>query len=597
MQNPPVQAAAPPGDAPQNAFAQNPLSQNPVLRGPLSQGPMPQVIENKQGRQLVHRVQNSNERVDMVSNSSLILAMDHNIPRLQVDNPDLLTLTPLSANQVQIHAKKNGITNVSLWDEQNRLYTVEVGIRADAKALSELLKEQFPGAAIKLQPTNSGVIIRGFVDRPEDVSKIISIAQDEYPKVVNNMRVGGTPQVILHVKVMEVSRTKLRQLGVDFSTLFNQGNSFFSSTAAGVGKLTGVSQVVAAGQTPITSTVGAGGNAPTVALGIVDQSSGFFLFISALQKNELLKVLAEPTLVTVSGRPAYFLSGGEMPIPIPQSLGTISIQFRKFGTQVDFVPIVLGNGRIRLEVRPKISEIDPTIGTTLNNTTVPGFRTREVDTAVELMAGQTLALAGLIQTEVQTTVQGVPYLMDVPYLGVPFRYTTDTVNEVELLIMVRPELAEPLDCDQVPRIGPGVSTTVPDNCGLYFHGYTEVPFDGDALGPQTPPPGAGNGFGPVETQPGEAIPAGRPVDQNSPQAGRDARAASPYATAGQRQSSQDGYVRGTDLGAPAGNVSVRRTPANPNNRANPQGRQFLPGANSNSEPPAFLGPTGYDVGN
>ena len=142
-------------------------------------------------------------------------------------------------------------------------------------------------------------------------------------------------------------------------------------------------------RTPITSTVATGGTTPTIALGIVDQSSGFFLFISALQKNQLLKVLAEPTLVTVSGRPAYFLSGGEMPIPIPQSLGTISIQFRKFGTQVDFVPIVLGNGRIRLEVRPKISEIDNTIGTTLNNTTVPGFRSREVDTGVEMMAGQT----------------------------------------------------------------------------------------------------------------------------------------------------------------------------------------------------------------
>ncbi len=517
--------------------------QNPAVRNPAPRGTTPQVIENKQARQVVHRVQETNERVDMTSNSSLILAMDRNIPRLQVDNPDLLTLTPLSANQVQIHAKKNGITNVSLWDERNRLYTVEVSIRPDARALEELLREQFPGAAIKLQPTNAGVILRGFVDRPEDVSKIVSIAQDEYPKVINNLRVGGTPQVILHVKVMEVSRTKLRQLGVDFNAIWNSGNSFFSSTAAGVGKLTGVSQVVGAGTQAITSTVGAGGNAPTVALGIVDQSSGFFLWVSALQRNQLLKVLAEPTLVTVSGRPAYFLSGGELPIPIPQSLGTISIQFRKFGTQVDFVPIVLGNGRIRLEVRPKISEIDPTIGTTLNNTTVPGFRTREVDTAVELMAGQTLALAGLIQTEVQSTVQGIPYLMDVPYLGVPFRYTTDTVNEVELLIMVRPELAEPLDCEQVPLVGPGTSTTVPDNCGLYFHQYMEVPVDGNALDPgRVMPPGMGapgGGYGMPEVQPGELIPPGQPVDPNSPAGG----GFSPSAGGGPRQVSPESYVR------------------------------------------------------
>ena len=511
----------------------------------------------------------------MVANSSLILAMDHNIPRLQVDNPELLTLTPLSANQVQIHAKKTGITNVSLWDEQNHLYSVEVAIRADAKVLAELLKEQFPGAAVKLQPTNAGVIISGFVDRPEDVAKIISIAQDEYPKVVNNMRVGGTPQVILHVKVMEVSRTKLRQLGVDFASVFNSGNSFFSSTAAGVGKLAGLPQVVGGATQAVTTTVGTGTTAPTVALGIVDQSSGFFLFISALQRNQLLKVLAEPTLVTVSGRPAYFLSGGEMPIPIPQSLGTISIQFRKFGTQVDFVPIVLGNGRIRLEVRPKISEIDPTIGTTLNNTTVPGFRSREVDTAVELMAGQTLALAGLIQTQIQSTVQGVPYLMDVPYLGVPFRFTTDTVNEIELLIMVRPELAEPLDCDQVPPIGPGMTTVEPDNCGLYFRGYTEVPFNGDALGPAGPGPGPGQGPGPgigpnggmspVEMSPGEQIPPGAPIDSILPPgSNRDARVTRPSARpVSTRPSSAAAIARGMDLnttadGAPAGQPRTPR---------------------------------------
>ena len=140
-----------------------------------------------------------------------------------------------------------------------------------------------------------------------------------------------------------------------------------------------------------------------------------------LQRNNILKVLAEPTLVTTSGRPAYFLSGGEMPIPVPQSLGTISIQFRKFGTQVDFVPIVLGSGRIHLEVRPKISEIDPTVSITLNGSTIPGFRTRECDTGVEMNAGQTLALAGL----------------------------TDTADESELLITVRAEVGEGMNREPV----------------------------------------------------------------------------------------------------------------------------------------------------
>ena len=178
--------------------------------------------------------------------------------------------------------------------------------------------------------------------------------------------------------------------------------------------------------TPITSLVTQTSTiAPTISLGVLNQfNNGFYGFIQLLQRNNILKVLAEPILVTTSGRPAYFLSGGELPIPVPQSLGTVSIQFRKFGTQVDFVPIVLGSGRIHLEVRPKISEIDPTVSITLNGTTIPGFRTRECDTGVEMNAGQTLALAGLIQTDVQMQIEGIPYLMDIPYLGLAFRRST-----------------------------------------------------------------------------------------------------------------------------------------------------------------------------
>ena len=275
-------------------------------------------------------------------------------------------------------------------------------------------------------------------------------------------------------------------------------------------------------QTPTTTIVNQLGQQSTIAVGLLNQSNnGFFGFIQMLQRNNILKVLAEPTLVTTSGRPAYFLSGGEMPIPVPQSLGTISIQFRKFGTQVDFVPIVLGSGRIHLEVRPKISEIDPTVSITLNGSTIPGFRTRECDTGVEMNAGQTLALAGLLQTDVQQQVQGIPYLMDIPYLGLAFRRSTETLEETELLIMVRPELAEGMNCEQVPPIGPGVSTMSPDDCGFYFKGYNEVP------APPMAPKGGPGGMGPMG--PGNVFPQGAVPD--SMEELPDAPAAKPRRTA------------------------------------------------------------------
>ena len=618
----------------------------PVCRPATAQQQQPEggrvnLVDNSD---LIHPIRSAQERVNMTVNSSIILMMEQNIPRVQVANPDLLTLTPLSARQVQVHAKKTGITKVTLWDEENHVFTVDISIYGDTRELTELLRAEFPGAAITVRPTAAGVVLGGFVDRADDVARIVTMAQDYYPKVINNIYVGGVPQVILHVKVMEVSRTKLRDAGVDFTEVFSAGSSFFSSSAAGISKLSTLPQVVAgpiggaAAATPITGVV-SGLTQPTISLGVLNQfNGGFFGFIQMLQRNNILKVLAEPTLVTTSGRPAYFLSGGEMPIPVPQSLGTISIQFRKFGTQVDFVPIVLGSGRIHLEVRPKISEIDPTVSITLNGSTIPGFRTRECDTGVEMNAGQTLALAGLLQTDVQHQLQGIPYLMDIPYLGLCFRRSTDTVEETELLITVCPELAEAMNCEQVPPIGPGVGTMVPDDCGFYFKGYNEVPSPqtpspggppGGAgpLGPGGPGPKGPGGIGPVgpggfgptgpggygPMGPGNGMPAGAVPDSmeevpSGPAKPRRPASKTPVAPGTEANTSAGQPVVGRALpprsdGIPARRVSTGPGGASPAprpnriNRPQPQSPAAAEDTKSLGEPPAFIGPQGYDVSN
>ncbi|HEY1783959.1 MAG TPA: pilus assembly protein N-terminal domain-containing protein [Pirellulales bacterium] len=610
------------------------LSAVPVCRLAAAQHPESRssLIDNSD---LIHPIRSDQERVNMTVNSSIILMMESNIPRVQVANPELLTLTPLSARQVQVHAKKTGMTKVTLWDEDNRVFSVDISIYGDTRELTELLQAEFPGAAITVRPTAAGVVLGGFVDRADDVNRIVTMAQDYYPKVINNIYVGGVPQVILHVKVMEVSRTKLRDAGIDFTDVFAQGNSFFSSSAAGITKLTTLPQVVAgasggvAAATPITSVVN-NLTSPTVSLGVLNQfNNGFYGFIQMLQRNNILKVLAEPTLVTTSGRPAYFLSGGEMPIPVPQSLGTISIQFRKFGTQVDFVPIVLGSGRIHLEVRPKISEIDPTVSITLNGSTIPGFRTRECDTGVEMNAGQTMALAGLLQTDIQSQVQGIPYLMDIPYLGLAFRRSTDTTEETELLIMVRPEIGEAMNCEQVPPVGPGVGTVIPDDCGYIFKGYNEVP------APPTPSPGGPGGMGSMGPGGGAMGPGGGPMgpaarpmgpgggpmgpDGGMPQgAVPDSMEELPNGAAKPRRPTvkaavppgNDGgpAVAGRPVAARADGTVARRVSTGPGgaspsprsnriNRSQPQIPAASVGTNPVGEPPGFIGQTGYDVSN
>ncbi|MBL8825368.1 MAG: pilus assembly protein N-terminal domain-containing protein [Planctomycetaceae bacterium] len=466
------------------AWSQEPAAPPP----PVTAGPQP----------LIHRVQAPNERLEMTANSSRIITLDQKIPDVQINNPDILKVTPISPNEIQLFAVKAGVTSVFLRTAENQIYTVDVIVYGDAQELTMLLRSQFPRSALTVVPLANSVIIGGYVDQPSHVNTIVRIAEDYYPNVINNINVGGSQQVLLKVKVYEVSRTKLRNLGVDFSA-FATGGQY---------AVTSVSQLLTAtGANPVAPAASGG---QTLTLGVVNAGSNFFGLVEALRQDQLAKILAEPTLVTVSGRPAFFNAGGEIPIPVPQSLGTVSIQYRPYGTQIDFVPIVLGGGQIRLEVRPRISELDPATGTTINGTFVNGIKVREIETGVEMLAGQTLALGGLVQERVEATRRGIPLIMDVPYLGVLFSRKREQVNEIELLITVTPEFAAAMDPCEVPGCLPGTFTTSPSDRQLYFKNHIEVP--------KLCPPGQDmpNVHGPHGAPVGEPMPA-QPLQPVPPQ--------------------------------------------------------------------------------
>jgi len=531
---------------------------------------------------VVQKITASNTKVEMTVNGSRILTMEQAIPRAQVANPDLLDFTVLSENQVQIHAKKAGLTTINLWDDKDEIHTVDVVILGDVRELDRLIRDQFPTAAVRLTPTSSSsLLLSGYVDRTDYVNRIVTIAQEYYPKVINNMIVGGSQQVLLHVRVMEVSRTNLKSLGFDFANFTDSG--FIASTASGIINADPTASLIRSAGSFGTNTV----SPPTVQFGVVSDNSAFLGFLEALKRENLLKVLAEPNLVTVSGRPATYLVGGEMPYPQPTGFGNISINFKPFGTQIDFVPIVLGNGGVRLEVRPQVSELDRTIGVSINGTTIPGFRERMVDTGVELKFGQTLAIAGLLQQRVEMEKRGLPYLMDVPYLGALFSRKVSTVNEIELLIVVRPELVEAMDPDQVPPCGPGANSMSPDDCDFYWRGYMEVP-----VRPQGPGPGHGHDGampGPEQVVPPSPTPSTEemPRAQAPPRRGRAVVVSDVPATP--RVANNTSRRGGT-----AQPVATR---ARANNPPNPQARRTPQGANSAGAPPGFIGPIGYDVRN
>jgi pilus assembly protein CpaC len=542
------------------------------------------------GQPLLFHVEGASQRLEMTVNSSRILTLPEKIPQAQVNNPELLELTPLSATQVQVHAKKAGVTQINLWDEDNEIRTIDVVIFGDAAELNMALRAVFPRASLRVIPLANSAIVTGYVDRPDDVSRVIQISQDYYPNIINSITVGGVQQVLLSVKVMEVSRTKLRALGFDFAQ-FSGGDSVIS-TVSGLIASSSNGQVVTSG-------------GETFALGFVDGNNAFFGVLEALRQNDLMKVLAEPKLVTVSGRPAFFNVGGEFPILVPQSLGTVSIEYKKFGTQVDFVPIVLGNGNIRLEVRPRVSEVDNTRSVQINNTTVPGLRVREIDTGAEMRAGQTLALAGLIQTRTEAQTRGLPWISEVPWIGVPFRRVQEQENEVELLIMVTPHLVEAMDPCEVPPCGPGLMTESPNDCELFGRAYIEVPRCGPGPdhypagpGPEVLPAGPAY-YGPQDgvdpaVEPTPPSPSGSEPTLPAPMS---SRAAPPRRTTKRLPSAaESGTATATDqppARKPAGGTSASQP--KPERRAKPAELRVRPATASAHRQPGFIGATGYDM--
>ena len=412
-----------------------------------------------QGPQVTFRVTGAASRMEMIEHTSRILTMEHKVPRVLVQNPEIVTATPISPTQVQISAQKPGVTHLNLWDEEGQVRTVDILISPDGRELEQLLAVEFPDAALRVRPLKNAVVVSGYVPSAQMVSRVQRIAEDYYPTVINNIVVGGVQTVLLHTKVIEVSRTKLQQCGVDWA----HATAGFNGVSSVTGLLT------SAGGALATS------GSETFAYTVVNGTKTLTSAIQFLQQKNLAKILAEPTLTTVSGRPASFQSGGEFPIPVPQQNGVTTLEFREFGTRVDYVPIVLGNGSIRLEVRPSVTEIDASRAVNVGGTTVPGLRTRWVDTAVEMKAGQTLALAGLIQTRTESFQRGIPILSDMPVIGVPFRRVSQETNEVEMLVMVTPEFVDGLDAHEVPHCLPGLNSIEPNCQELMCNSYLEVP--------------------------------------------------------------------------------------------------------------------------
>lgn len=383
------------------------------------------------------------------------------------------------------------------------------------QSLNDLIRKVSPDSKIEVIPANrNSVVVSGFVSKAEDVNTIINLVtnvvdptffnnqgnmnpapgisgvgqpqinqasvqntQTVSPRIINAIRVAGSQQVQLDVVVAQVSRSEFRQLGFNF--LASRNSSFIGSTLGGLASAPNALNATSASSTG--SSLAANGliNSITnanVPFGVINSNSGFLGFLQALRTENCSKLLAEPKLVTSSGKEATFLVGGRQAVLSGASgVNGPGAAFEEVGTDLRFLPVVMGNGKIQLDVQPRVRSVNNSLGIQTSFGFVPGFDDKRVSATVEMEAGQTLVIGGLIQNELRGATVKLPVLGDLPFLGVLFSTKEFTETEQEVVVLVTPHLVDPQSCDQVNKVLPGMETRSPDDFELFLEGILEAP--------------------------------------------------------------------------------------------------------------------------
>ncbi|MDA9478805.1 pilus assembly protein CpaC [Bradyrhizobium sp. CCBAU 65884] len=461
---------------------------------------------------------NDVQRVKLVVNKSRTFKVDTAFATIVAGSSDIVDVKSLSDHLIYVQGKQTGTTNVILFDSSmKQIGILDVEVVIDTGNLQQNIRTSTGGQGIRVSASEGQVVLSGVAADAVTAERAMAIATSTVAKggvVVNAMSVAAPQQVMLEVRFLEVSREAGRNLGVNLYAAnangTNVGNSGLGSTTAvgrapigGINSLTrvpttgGTSNLSPsstpvganpAGSLPILGTLGtlagtAGGIAPapfgSLLTSIIRTSSGgsVDLLISALETKGLARRLAEPNLTTLSGDAARFLAGGEFPVPIPtqtqNGFPTITIDYKKFGVELAFVPTVLSRGVINLRVEPSVSELDFANAVTIQGTTVPALTRRDARTTVELRDGQSFAIAGLLQTRNRQDVSQLPWIGSVPVIGSLFSSKSYQQEETDLVIIVTPRLVAPAAPGQ--QLASPLDSRLPANdVDFFLNGQMEV---------------------------------------------------------------------------------------------------------------------------
>jgi pilus assembly protein CpaC len=376
---------------------------------------------------------------------------------LFVANDGIADVQVRSSNQIYIFGKSAGETTVYATNKAGRvLYSANVRVGTNIGSIDEMLALAMPDARIQATPMNGMVLLTGTVATPQDVEEANRLVQafvGNGSQVISRVKTATPLQVMLKVKIAEVNRSLLRNVGANLLAKDAGGGGFLFGLGRGnpgtitrvpvidptTGAVTTAPQFTFNRNTASTVLAGAGTLLGVDILGTLDLN----------ENSGLVTTLAEPTLTALSGETASFLAGGEFPIPTAQGINGTSIEFKQYGVSLAFTPIVLEGGRISMRVRPEVSEISPGTGVRLNGFDIPGLTTRRTETTVELGSGQSFMIGGLIRHNNSNTIEKAPFLGDIPILGALFRSNGFRKDETELVIVVTPYLVKPVSASQI----------------------------------------------------------------------------------------------------------------------------------------------------
>jgi pilus assembly protein CpaC len=386
------------------------------------------------------------EDLRLTIGKSVVIDYPSDIRQVYTSNPDIVDASPATTREILLHAKGLGSATMVVWSKSGQRTFYNCTVDLNLEPLRRMLKETFPGDDVTVRSSRDTLSLNGSVHSKEEIDRMVAVAGSFAKTVIPNLVIGGgvaEKQILLRVKFAELDR--LREVKYGVNLLGAPGGTAIGSSTGQFpnSQFTGLSSVPASAgaSSALTNITNA------LSLFAFDPKLNIGAFIQALESQSILQTLAEPNLVTTSGKEASFLVGGEFPVPVVQGgsgAGAVTVQFKEFGIRLKFLPVLTDHKTIKMHLAQEVSTLDPADGVTLNGFVIPAMSTRRAETDVELGEGQSFVVAGLVSNAESDTFNKIPVLGSLPIIGYLFKSKDEKKNRTDLVVLVTPEITEPL---------------------------------------------------------------------------------------------------------------------------------------------------------